>query len=133
MSPDDEIVPIAGTPPIVVVCGGRHYSDRAFVEATLDKVSHHFPIAAVAHGAATGADELAGNWARKHRLQEILFPANWGSMGRYAGPVRNRIMLTILKPTLVVAFPGGAGTAGTVRLAKEQGIDVWDFNEPSDK
>jgi hypothetical protein len=38
--------------------------------------------------------------------------AEWERLGRKAGPIRNQRMLEEGKPDLVVAFPGGTGTAG---------------------
>lgn len=53
--------------------------------------------------------------------------------GNAAGPLRNRIMLEELKrhraggaQVLCVAFPGGTGTAGMVRLCREAGVEVID-------
>jgi hypothetical protein len=46
------------------------------------------------------------------------------SMPIGAGPIRNQRMLVEGKPDLVVAFPGGKGTAGMVTLARNAGVDV---------
>lgn len=51
------------------------------------------------------------------------FPADWERNGRAAGPIRNRQMLDG-KPDLVIAFPGGKGTADMVAEAKRRGIAV---------
>jgi len=37
-------------------------------------------------------------------------------------------MLVDFKPDAVVAFPGGKGTAGMVKLAQDAGIYVYKFN-----
>jgi len=54
-------------------------------------------------------------------------PAEWDKFGRRAGPLRNEQMLREGKPDVVVAFPGGRGTAHMVRIAKEAGIDVLEI------
>lgn len=41
-----------------------------------------------------------------------------------AGPIRNRRMLEQGKPDLVVAFPGGAGTANMVRLTEAAALPL---------
>jgi hypothetical protein len=41
-----------------------------------------------------------------------------------AGPIRKQQMLDEGKPDLVVAFPGGRGTAHMVRIARAAGIEV---------
>jgi len=50
--------------------------------------------------------------------------AKWSKHGRAAGPIRNQEMIDECKPDLVVAFPGGRGTADMVRRAKAAGIRV---------
>lgn len=103
----------------VVVTGGRDYAESATVYATLDSLG----VTALAHGCASGADSLAWDWARKRGAVMRLYPADW-EIGPRAGPLRNQHMLTDFKPDLVVAFPGGKGTADCVRRAKRLGIPV---------
>lgn len=81
------------------------------------------PITMVIQGGATGADWLAKYWARSHGIKDVEFKADWGK-GRSAGPKRNAVMLANSEPDLVVAFPGGAGTADMVKKAKNAGIRV---------
>lgn len=52
------------------------------------------------------------------------FRANSRKHGRAAGPIRNQQMLDEGKPHLVVAFPGGTGTADMVRRAQAAGVLV---------
>lgn len=42
-----------------------------------------------------------------------------------AGPDRNQRMIDEGRPDLVVAFPGGRGTADMIRRATEAGIEVF--------
>lgn len=55
------------------------------------------------------------------------FPADWDKYGKRAGYLRNVQMLDEGKPDLVVAFPGGKGTAMMVKLAKERGVRVIEY------
>ena len=48
---------------------------------------------------------------------------DWKKYGKKAGPLRNQQMLEEGKPDLVVAFPGGNGTADMVRRAKKANIE----------
>lgn len=111
----------------VLVCGGRDYDDLGHVWSQLD--AHHgmVGIACVLHGGATGADALAESWAVSNRVGRHRFPALWEKHGRAAGPIRNQRMLDEGKPDLVIAFPGGAGTADMVRRAIEAGVKVLDL------
>jgi hypothetical protein len=109
----------------VLVTGGRGFSDREVLFRVLDGIHNDTGITHLIHGAARGADSLAGQWARERGVQEVACPANWNVHGRRAGYLRNRAMAE-LQPELVVAFPGGIGTNMMVEMAEEHGIKVID-------
>lgn len=71
-----------------------------------------------------GVDCLAIDWAISRWLDFKEFPADWTRYGPSAGPIRNQQMLDEGKPTLVVAFPGGRGTADMSRRALQAGIEL---------
>jgi hypothetical protein len=109
----------------ILVCGGRNYTDRERVFAVLDRFHKEVPIGTLIHGAASGADTLAGEWAAAHPSVAVrAFPARWVSEGRIAGTLRNARMLREADPHAVIAFPGGAGTADMVRRAMKAGVRV---------
>lgn len=104
----------------ILVCGGRNFNKRNFVFRCLDSFLDHNPsINCVVHGAATGADSLAGEWARSRNIEERPYPADWKKYGKRAGYLRNEEMLFKEKPDVVIAFPGGKGTENMVQIAKE--------------
>jgi|SRR5215207_772084 len=107
----------------VLVCGGRDYKDLDRLRRTLSLL----PITEVINGGASGADFLAKVWARENDIPFTIFRANWKQYGRLAGPIRNEQMLKIGKPELVVAFPGGKGTADMVRQAKAARVPVMEL------
>jgi hypothetical protein len=109
----------------VLVCGGRDYDDRDRVWGELDAIHRATPISCVIEGGARGADYLAARWSATNDLNEhARFTADWTLHGRKAGPIRNQQMLDQGKPDLVVAFPGGRGTADMVSRAKAAGVKV---------
>lgn len=110
----------------VLVCGGRDFNFPGSVYRALDIFRAERGIALVIHGAARGADRLAGEWAAERGVPVVEYPADWAAHGRAAGPKRNQRMIDEGKPDFVVAFPGGAGTADMVRRAKAAGIPVWE-------
>ncbi len=111
---------------VLLVCGGRGYNDRERVWQVLDRTAKRVEILAVRHGAAKGADALAGEWARDRGYVEQPRPADWSTHGRSAGPKRNASMLDEGGVVAVVAFPGGTGTEHMVTLARAAGLPVWD-------
>jgi rhamnogalacturonyl hydrolase YesR len=112
----------------VLVCGGRDYNDEARLNAVLSTAHLRDPIGLVLHGAANGADTLAGMWARARGIRVMAFPANWEEFGKRAGFLRNERMLVEGKPDVVAAFPGGRGTADMVRRAKAAGVRVVEIS-----
>ena len=81
----------------------------------------------IIHGAAMGADRWAVVWAARVNVPVKRFRANWDRYGKSAGPRRNQKMLDEGKPDLVIAFPGGSGTADMVDRARTAGIPVTEI------
>ena len=79
----------------------------------------------VIHGACPygGADILAEDWAKSREVPYYGMPARFKLSGRRAGPDRNARMLKT-NPDLVLAFPGGTGTADMMGKADDAGILV---------
>ena len=108
----------------VLVCGGRRFADRDLLNQTLADLRHTRGIDCIINGNARGADRLAGFWARERGIGNLKFDADWKRDGLAAGPIRNQRMLDEGRPDLVLAFPGGAGTADMVRRAKQAVVRV---------
>ena len=104
----------------VIVCGGRDLLTGIFclLPSTGSTTNYQRPgIHCIVSGCAPGADTFALEWSKKWVFGLRLFPADWKRHGRAAGPIRNQEMLDA-GPDLVIAFPGGRGTADMVRRAK---------------
>jgi hypothetical protein len=104
----------------VLVCGGRDYLNVAKVWDTLDQIhaGEGGGVSLLIEGGATGADRLGRTWAQRRGVSLRTFNANWTKHGKAAGPIRNQRMLDEGKPDVVLAFPGGRGTADMVARAK---------------
>jgi len=107
---------------LVLVCGDRDWIDEGLIEKRLSQLP---PGTTIVHGAARGADTLAGTVAKRLGFKVIPMPAKWTLYGKAAGPIRNREMLD-LKPRLVIAFhpnlERSRGTKDCVTEAKRRGI-----------
>jgi hypothetical protein len=100
------------------------YMDRARIFQTLDELHRDREVETLLHGAASGADLLSVAWADKNGLRAFGYPANWGRDGKSASRKRNERIITEGRPDMLVAFPGGPGTAELIGLAKSHGIPV---------
>lgn len=108
----------------VLVCGGRDFTDQARAYAVLDHYHQGNPFSVLIHGAARGADTLAGQWAQSRGIPVEVYPADWLAEPRRAGHIRNGKMLKDGKPTVVIAFPGGRGTDNMMMQARYSNVPV---------
>jgi hypothetical protein len=108
----------------VLVCGGRDFWDKDLFERTMSQLEQ---IDVIIQGGAMGADFLAKKFAEKNKIKMIEFKADWKSYGKSAGAIRNQQMINEGFPNLVVAFPGGRGTADMVRRSRIHHIRVMEI------
>ena len=117
---------------VIAAGGGRDLAwPQQRVAAELLARSSSRLVHLLLHGGARGADAAIGRAAQQLGWSALVMPAQWQRHGRAAGPIRNRALLEqaiaravahsspgCLTSVLVVAFPGGAGTASLVREAR---------------
>lgn len=141
----------------ILVCGGRDFSnpipydhypenkkamdEYRFVMRMMDEII--LPLSKEANscdnwlptditiisGKAKGVDSTAIDWAITNYAQFEEYPADWNKYKNAAGPIRNQQMLDEGKPDLVIAFPGGRGTANMVSIAKKANVKVIEVKE----
>jgi len=106
----------------VLVAGSRTWDDGASIEQVLSSLPRG---STVIHGAARGADQLAGTIAARLGFGVQEYPADWRGKGRAAGIIRNLQMLDT-GPDKVIAFWDGksTGTGHTIDEAQKRGIPV---------
>ena len=82
------------------------------------------------HGAAMGADSMAGQCAWDAGFTVRSYPAQWDLHGKAAGPIRNRLMLA-QHPDIVLAFHAdinsSKGTKDMIRVAEAANIPTEVF------
>ena len=130
LSSSPEIAPSRSL--VIAAGGGRDLAwPKQRIAAELLARSGGRLVHLVLHGGARGADAAIDRAAQQLGWSSAVMPAQWEQHGRAAGPIRNRELLEqavakavahtspgSLASVLVVAFPGGAGTASLVREAR---------------
>jgi hypothetical protein len=125
-----EIVPARSL--VIAAGGGRDLAwPQQQIAAELLARTGGRPVHLLLHGGARGADAAIGRAAQQLGWASLVMPAQWQLHGRAAGPIRNRELLEqaisraeahsspgYQASVLVVAFPGGTGTASLVQQAR---------------
>jgi predicted Rossmann-fold nucleotide-binding protein len=110
----------------VLICGSRRIEWRQaqLLWQELSRRHKAQPFDAIITGTRSGVDTAAVEWARTNCVPWACVPANWNKHGKAAGPFRNRRMIWLWQPGIVLAFPGGAGTENMVQTAESLGVTV---------
>lgn len=111
----------------VLICGSRQWTHRGAIEAVIDELRASQKLLIV-HGAAPGADTIAGELATDKGIEVEAHPPDHERHGDAARPIRNRAMLDT-GPSLVIAFGSDPGTEDTVAEAERRGIPVRRVSE----
>lgn len=118
----------------ILVTGSRRWVSTSSIDRALEAVAQrampeHAAITVV-HGAANGADAIAGAWAREMAadgwpVTEEPHPAVWSTGGRGAGMARNARMVA-LGADVCVAFirDNSPGASACAEMARRKGIPV---------
>lgn len=110
---------------IVLITGDRKWSN---IERVVDVLKCFPKDTIIIHGAAKGADTIAGLVAKELGLTVREYPAKWSEYGRAAGPIRNKQMYETEKPDIVIAFhndiENSKGTKHMVSLARKGGTHI---------
>ena len=107
----------------VVIAGSRNFNDYAMFSAVVDRclsrIRTEYDII-ILSGHCSGADMMAERYAQENGFELEVFPADC-SLGRKAGPLRNKAMVDIAD--YAIAFPsGGRGTQSLINFAHQKGI-----------
>jgi hypothetical protein len=110
----------------VAVVGSIAFEHVEIVRAYVDALPLH---TVVISGGAKGVDTVAQEAAQARGLDTLIFPADWNTHGRAAGPIRNKQIVDAADQ--VVAFWNGSsrGTLNTVVLALAAGKFVTPIGE----
>lgn len=114
----------------VGVTGGRDFDDPEMLNSALSKWCREGDL--LVHGNAVGADRDAALWFNERGWPTEPHNADWGRHGKAAGPIRNDEMLKS-GLDILIAFPGGRGTADMVSRCQKAGVNVVFAATPDDR
>lgn len=108
----------------IAIVGSRSYSRPDLVQACVASLPGG---SVVVSGGARGVDSVAEAAAKAAGLETVVFHADWESLGRRAGPIRNEQI--IQRADRVMAFWDGRsrGTLNALVLAERAGLPIEIF------
>ena len=116
----------------ILVTGSRNWNDKFLIKSELiNHTSNSSSVVTIVHGAAPGADSIAGFYARELGFIEERHPASWSEFGRSAGYIRNKAMVD-LGADICLAFirNNSKGASMCASLAEKSGIPVKYWRKP---
>lgn len=109
----------------IVVTGTREQlspTRQDKIRSIMDRYDGHHTLI---HGGCTGVDTYCAHLAGMKGWEVIEEKADW-SLGRRAGPLRNKRMIDKYISDIVLAFPSSSsiGTRNCIDIAESRGIEV---------
>lgn len=111
----------------IVIAGGRDFENYNLLREKCDEIIDS-NLTEIISGCAKGADTLGERYAKERGFNTKLFPADWKTHGRKAGPIRNKQMADYGE--MLIAFWDGksSGTKNMIENSKKLGLIVHIIN-----
>lgn len=112
----------------VIIAGTRTFDDYELLRRTMCELFGRIPasqLEIVSGHCPSGADLLGEQFAMRNHMKLTLFPAEWDTYGKAAGPIRNRQMAEYAAPDgyCVVFWDGKSrGSQNMITEASKAGI-----------
>lgn len=100
----------------LLIAGSRNIANVEFIESVLDGIRLNTKITHVISGMARGPDMIGKEWADKHSIPVLPYPADWPKYKGAAGFLRNSDMAK--EATALIAFWDGK-SSGTRDMIKK--------------
>lgn len=107
----------------LIIAGGRDIHDYSLVLSGLEE--SQFKPTTIVSGGAKGVDALGEQYAESMNLQLHIYPADWQTHGRAAGPIRNRKMAENADALLAIWDGKSKGTKNMIETATKLGLQVY--------
>ena len=116
-----------------IIAGGRDFNNYNILCAIMNTVKKYGPsenkaITEIVSGDARGADTLGAEWATKHDIPVIYFPAKWEIYGKSAGFIRNVDMGTYADAAIIFWDGESKGTKHMIQTMKKLDKPYYVFN-----
>lgn len=110
-----------------VIAGSRNITDPSVLIDAI--ISSKFEITEVVSGGARGVDRLGEDYAKVQKLPIKQFLPDW-SIGKMAGPMRNRQMASYADAVIVIWNGHSKGSRSMIEEAKKAGKKLFVYKVP---
>jgi hypothetical protein len=108
----------------VIIAGGRDFSNYDLLSEKCNHYLGNKTNVEVVSGGAKGADNLGERYAKERNLPVKIFLADWATLGKRAGFVRNVEMAEYADALIAFWDKTSKGTKHMIDTAKENGLSV---------
>lgn len=110
----------------VIVAGCRDFADYELLKEKCDfYLQNKKPeIIVIVSGHASGADTLGERYAQERGYETEVYPADWKTNGRAAGPIRNAQMAAVADALIAFWDGKSRGTKNMIDTATKRGLKV---------
>lgn len=115
----------------VIIAGSRSCADYELVKKAIEQ--SNFTITTVISGHAVGVDHLGEHYAKQNNISVEVYPANWSTYGKSAGPIRNKQMAEIADCLIAIWDGQSSGTLNMIKTARKKQLKVFVYNINLDK
>lgn len=102
----------------LAIIGSRCFVDYELLVQVVTTKFDPASIDLVISGGATGADQLAEQFARDFQIETKIFKANWTKYGKAAGMIRNKDIVREADYVFVFWDGESKGTLNSINLCK---------------
>ncbi len=114
----------------VVVAGSRSITDEDWVHRHITRILADTDQGEIVSGTCYGPDQFGESWAAANNWPVKQFPAQWDTLGRRAGYVRNKTMAQYGTHLIAFLAPESKGTQHMIDLAREFGLKIRIIRPP---
>ena len=98
------------------VVGSRKKVSRENVFLILDNFKARMKIDLIISGGAEGVDSFAAEWAKKNKIELLIYRPHWEIFGKSAGAKRNQQIVDISDELLIFWNGESPGTKITIEM-----------------
>jgi hypothetical protein len=106
-----------------IIAGSRGCTDRNELISALE-ICGWVPTTVIS-GTANGPDQLGEMWAKEFNIPCERYPADWKTLGKSAGYIRNEQMAQNAESLIALWDGVSKGTKNMIDIARRKGLKVY--------